>query len=156
MKRTLVVAALLIAALATPAAADFADGLAAYDGGDYDTALDEWRALAEGGDAVAQAALASLHRFGQGVAEDPARAALWYRRAARQGEAGAQLNLGDMYASGLGLGRDLVQAHLWLSLAAAQGRTWAAGRRDRLAAEMCAAELAEAEELARHWTARAE
>ena len=155
MKRTLVAAALL-AALAAPAAADFADGLAAYDGGDYATALDEWRALADGGDAIAQAALASLHRYGQGVAEDPARAAQWYRRAALQGEAGAQLNLGDMYASGLGLGRDLVQAHLWLSLAAAQGRTWAARQRDRIATEMGAAELAEAEDLARDWKARAE
>jgi TPR repeat protein len=155
MKR-LFVAAALLASLGAPAAADFADGLAAYDGGDYATALDEWRALAEAGDAIAQAALAGLHRYGQGVAEDPARAAQWYRRAARQGEAGAQLNLGEMYASGLGLARDLVQAHFWLSLAAMQGRTWAARRRDRIAAEMSAEELAEAENLARHWKARAE
>ncbi len=32
--------------------ADFAAGLAAYDGGDYRTALEQWRALAEAGDAT--------------------------------------------------------------------------------------------------------
>ena len=155
MKR-LLIAAVFLAALAAPAAADFADGLAAYDGGDYATAIEEWRALADGGDATAQAALAGLYRFGQGVPEDHVRAAAWYRRAAVQGEGGAQLNLGDMYADGLGLGRDLVQAYLWLSLAAAQGRSWAARRRDQIAALMCAAEIAAAEALVRDWEAKAE
>ncbi len=155
MKRFLFAAAIVVAVPA-PAAADFADGLAAYDGGDYATALEEWRALAEGGDATAQAALAGLYRFGQGVAEDHARAAAWYRRAAAQGGATAQLNLGDMYADGVGVGRDLVQAYLWLSLAAAQGRSWAARRRDQIADEMCAAEVAAAEALVRDWEAKAE
>ncbi len=155
MKRFLIAAAIVVAVPA-PAAADFADGLAAYDGGDYATALEEWRVLAVGGDATAQVALAGLYRFGQGVAEDHARAAAWYRRAAAQGEAGAQLNLGDMYASGLGVARDLVQAYLWLSLAAEQGRSWAARQRDRIATEMGAAELAAAEDLARDWEAKAE
>ena len=155
MKRFLF-AVVFLAALAAPAAADFADGLAAYDGGDYATALEEWRALAVSGDATAQAALAGLYRFGQGVAEDHARAALWYRRAAAQGGATAQLNLGDMYADGVGVGRDLVQAYLWLSLAAEQGRGWAARRRDRIAALMCAAEIAAAEALVRDWEAKAE
>ncbi len=155
MKR-LLIAAVFLAAFAAPAAADFADGLAAYDGGDYATALVEWRALADGGDATAQAALAGLYRFGQGVVEDHVRAAAWYRRAAAQGGATAQLNLGDMYADGAGVGRDLVQAYLWLSLAAAQGRGWAARRRDQIAALMCAAEIAAAQALVRDWRAEAE
>ncbi len=39
----------------------FARGLAAYDGGDYRTAFEEWRALAEAGEAEAQTSLADLY-----------------------------------------------------------------------------------------------
>ena len=51
--------------------ADFIDGLAAYDGGDYETVLAEWRPLAEAGDPEAQVALAGLYLTGTGVAADP-------------------------------------------------------------------------------------
>ncbi|RMD65342.1 MAG: sel1 repeat family protein, partial [Alphaproteobacteria bacterium] len=40
------------------ARADFSDGLAAYDAGDYAAAFAEWRALAESGDVEAQVAVA--------------------------------------------------------------------------------------------------
>ncbi len=40
---------------ATPSwGADFNKGLTAYDNGDYVTALNEWRPLAEQGDAIAR------------------------------------------------------------------------------------------------------
>ena len=39
--------------LAAPAWADFDDGSAAYEHGDYETALEEWLPLAERGDAAA-------------------------------------------------------------------------------------------------------
>ena len=52
--------------------ADFADGLAAFDAGDYRTAFEEWRTLAEAGDAEAQTALAGLYLDGQGAPADAA------------------------------------------------------------------------------------
>jgi len=149
--RALALAALLFAAGGPPAQADFAEGLAAFDAGDFRGALDAWRPLAEAGDAEAQVALAGLYRGGLGVPADLTAAARWYRRAAGQGEAVAQLNLGDLYSRGAGVPRDLVQAHLWLSLAAVQGRRWAARRREEIATAMTAAELAEAKRLLEAW-----
>ncbi len=147
----LALAALLLAAGAPPSRADFAEGLAALDAGDFESALEAWRPLAEAGDAEAQVALAGLYRDGLGPRADLAQAVRWYRRAAEQGDAVAQLNLGDFYSRGEGVPRDLVQAHLWLSLAAAQGRRWAAQRRKEIAALMTAAELAQAERLVEAW-----
>jgi TPR repeat protein len=123
----------------------FARGLAAFDGGDYRTAFEEWRALAEAGDAEAQTALASLYASGQGTPANPARAVHWYRRAAEQGDAVAQQNLGDFYGRGVGVGRDLVSAYIWLSLAADQGRRWAERRRGEVAAQLSPERHAEAE-----------
>jgi len=133
------------------ARADFAEGLRAFDAGDYAVALQEWRPLAEAGEAEAQVALAGLYMGGLGVPADAARAARWYERAARQGHAMAQLNLGDLYARGLGVGRDLTQAYLWLGLAAKQGRSWAAGRRQEIAREMSPAQIGAAEQRLRDW-----
>ncbi len=149
--RSLALAALLFAAGAPQAQADFADGLAAFDAGDYQGALEAWRPLAEAGDAEAQIALAGLYRDGLGAPADLAAAARWYHRAAGQGEAVAQLNLGDFYSRGAGVPRDLVQAHLGLALAAALGRRWGARRRAEVAAAMTAAEMAEAERLLAAW-----
>ncbi len=56
--RLLALAALLLAATAPAARADFAEGLAAFDAGDYRGALEAWQPLAEAGDAEAQIALA--------------------------------------------------------------------------------------------------
>jgi TPR repeat protein len=140
----------LLAALAwlavsgASAQADFAQGLAAYDGGDYRTAFEAWRALAEAGDAEAQTALAGLYFAGQGAPEDPAEALRWYRRAAEQCDAVAQQNLGDLLSRGQGVTRDLVRAYLWLSLAAEQGRPWAAQRRDQLTVRLTPAQRADA------------
>ena len=125
--------------------ADFADGLAAFDAGDYRTAFEEWRALAEAGDAEAQTALAGLYLDGQGAPADAAEAVRWYRRAAEQGDPVAQLNLGDLYGRGRGVGRDLVSAYVWLSLAAEQGRRWPARRRDEIAERLSPAQRDEAE-----------
>ena len=53
--------------LAGPVAADqFEDGLAAYDSGDYATALRHWQPLAEHGNADAQALLGHMYANGQG------------------------------------------------------------------------------------------
>jgi TPR repeat protein len=129
---------------AVPAAADFADGLAAYDAGDYRAALEAWRPLAEADNAEAQVALADLYASGALGAARPGQAAEWYRRAAEQGHAMAQLNLGDMYARGAGVPRDPVRAYVWLSLAARQGRAWAERRRREIVVRLTPAEATKA------------
>ena len=156
MKRTLLTIWLAATLALAPEvrAEDFADGLSAYDAGDYAAAVAVWSDLARRGDAEAEAALAGLYLQGLGVAESAAQAAAWYRRAAKRGLMAAQMNLGDLYAAGRGVKRDLVEAYLWLGLAAAQGNSWSAGRRDEIAKAMSATDIAEAEALARAFKAK--
>ena len=148
---TLLAVAAWLAVLGVPARADFADGLAAFDAGDYRTALAEWRALADQGDTEAQIAIAGMYLAGHGVPPDASQAAHWYARAAERGDAVAQLNLGDFYARGLGVPRDLVNAYFWLSLAVEQGKRWPDLRRREIAARMAPGERAEAEARLTEW-----
>ena len=75
-------------------AQDFQKGFAAYNAGDYATALKEWRPLAEQGNADAQNNLGAMYDNGNGVLQNYTEAVKWYRLAAEQGYAGAQINLG--------------------------------------------------------------
>jgi TonB family protein len=95
------------------------DGQAAYDRGDYATAQELWRPLAEQGVARAQNNLGVMYENAKGVPQDINEALKWYRLAAEQGYAGAQNNLGLIYALGRGAPRDPVRAYMWFSLAAA-------------------------------------
>lgn len=140
-----------IAGWPTAAHADFADGVQAFDGGDYARAVAEWRPLADSGDAEAQVSLAGLYTDGLGVGQDFAKAADLYERAARQGHVAAQLNLGDFYAKGHGVKRDPMEAYFWLSLAAIQGNAWAAARRDKISGRMTRAQIGAAEARVRNW-----
>ncbi len=149
-----IIAATIIVLVGSAARADFADGAQAYDGGDYETAFEEWIVLAWQNDTNAQVAIAGMYRLGEGRPVDLADAARWYRRAADLGEAIAQLNLGEMYMFGLGVPRAAARAHLWLTLAARQGRAWARDRRDELARRMTADQLDRANRLLRDWKTR--
>jgi TPR repeat protein len=62
-----------------------------------------------------------MYEQGQGVPQDAAEAARWYRKAAQQGHAEAQKILGDMYANGHGVARDAAEAARWYRKAAQQG-----------------------------------
>ncbi len=149
--RRIFVAAILLIAFMAPARADLQDGVAAYERGDYATALREWRPFARQGDADAQFNLGIMYYFGQGVLQDYAEAVKWYRLAAEQGYADAQNNLGLKYDLGQGVPQDYVQAHLWYNLAAAQGNELASKNRDIVADRMTPAQIAEAQRLARDW-----
>ncbi len=127
------------------AAETLADGLAAFDGGDYREAVRIWRSLADHGDDLALVALAGLYRTGTGVGQDMAAAARLYRAASDLDNADAQLNLGELLGGWFGIEPDRVAAHMWLSLAAAQGRAWADRHRQEIARRMSHAEIAEAE-----------
>src|SRR5687767_12520940 len=90
-----------VCVLAQPAVAGpLEDGVAAYDRGDYATALQFLRPLAERGLAYAQFNLGVMYERGRGVPQDYAKAAKWFRLAAEQGEVIPQLNLAYMYLDG--------------------------------------------------------
>lgn len=134
-----------------PAAADFAAGARAYDGGDYATAYTEWRALAEAGDTMAQTAIAGMHRFGEGRRVNLTAAVQWYRRAARQNDVVAQMNLGEMYRRGLGVDRDAKRAWLWFTIAAEMGGKWAGNQLATLERAMSADEISRAKHMLEIW-----
>ena len=96
-------------------------GGAAYDRGDYATALKEFRPLAEQGNADAQFNLGFMYENGLGVPQDYAEAVKWYRNAA-EGQASAQYNLGNMYREGRGVPQDDAEAAKWYRKAAEQNR----------------------------------
>ena len=60
-------------------AQDFFVGVAAFERGDYATALEHWQPMAEQGIAVAQNNLGVMYDHGLGVEEDDAQAVGWYR-----------------------------------------------------------------------------
>lgn len=105
---------------ALPAAADYGEGLAAFDSGDYAGAVELWRPLAIGGHAQAQLNLALMYYEGLGIPEDRALAASWFRKAADQGVSTAQFSLGLMYFRGQGVEKDSREAARWFQKAADQ------------------------------------
>ena len=136
--------------------AAYNDGVVAYNRGDYAAAFRIWQALAVQGYVGAQLALGDLYLNGIGVPQFYAEAAKWFRSAAEQGDGVAQMTLGDMYVVGRGVPQDYVQGHKWLNLAvanllAAANQNEAIKKRDALAAKMAAAQIAEAQRLAREW-----
>ena len=81
-----------------------------------------FKQAAEHGNTDAQVELGRHYEDGQGVEQNYALAAHWYRRAAEHvpnlGGAGqGRNNLGNLYMTGLGVSKDYVQAYMWFSLA---------------------------------------
>ncbi|MEQ6918753.1 tetratricopeptide repeat protein [Halomonas aquatica] len=97
------------------------EGAHAFDMGDYSTAIDNFRPLAEQGEMVSQAVMGTMYSEGKGVPQDYSQAVHWYRRAAEQGSSYAQAELGRMYRSGEGTTQDYGEAVKWFRLAAEQG-----------------------------------
>ena len=93
----------------------------AYNRGEYEVALREFRRQATLGHTVAQYVLGSMYYRGEGVPEDDAEAILWLTRAAEHGHADAQCELGVMYYFGDGAPEDHVRAAHWFERAAEQG-----------------------------------
>ena len=114
-------AMLLCLLLPLPASADFNEGSEAYKRGDYGAALQEWRPLAEGGNARAQKNMGVIYRQGRGVPQDFAEAMRWYRRAAERGNAKAQFSLAHMYYEAQGVRQNYAEAAKWYRRAAEQG-----------------------------------
>ncbi len=162
----LTVAAAVLIGLQGPVWAGFREGLKAYYALNYRTALKEWLPVAEQGDRRAQYQVGVLYYRGEGVPQDFAEAAKWFRQAAERGDADAQFNLGLLYLDGTGLPKDFVRAHMWFDLAASgyaahqnedwaiENRDWAARNRSWLAGQMSTGDVAKAERMARQWKPR--
>ena len=155
--KTLLAGGLLVFALfGTAMAGPLEDAKTAYAKGDYATAFQILRPLAEHGDVHTQLSVGLMYREGQGVQRDYAQAVVWFLKVANQGDNPhgeidlAQNALGEMYRDGLGVPQDYVRAHMWFNLAASHGLF---GRKDRddLAAKMTPAQIAEAQRLASEW-----
>ncbi len=95
------------------------------------------KAAAESGDADADALyrLATVYDRGEGVAEDKAKAATYYRSAANKGSIAASLALGVLYEYGFGVNKDPELAKQLYEQAANHGNDEAAGRLGELIAQ---------------------
>jgi TPR repeat protein len=116
---------LALVTLSGAAAGQLEDGGAAYDRGDYATAVQLWRPLAERGNAAAQQLLGTMYDQGRGVPQDFAQAVAWFRKAAGAGKSPAALSIGVMYDLGHGVPQDYVQAAKWFRKAADHGNAYA-------------------------------
>jgi TPR repeat protein len=93
LKRVIAGAAALVLMLTGAAVSGpFEDGMAAYKSGDYVSAAQVWRPLAEEGDPRAQNNLGLLYATGQGVPQDSVLTLMWFSLAAAQGFAPAKVN----------------------------------------------------------------
>ncbi len=139
--------------------AGYEEGIAAYNKGDYSTAIAEIEPLAMKGNARAQYFIATLYRYGHGKLRDQAQAAEWFRKAAEQGHLESQYHLGLLYRNGEGVKRDRVAAHMWLSVfAAATGSyrdsLYAKDAVRKMEREMSEEDIARAKRMASEWTPR--
>ncbi|MPZ12599.1 MAG: hypothetical protein GEU89_20660, partial [Kiloniellaceae bacterium] len=131
--------------------AELSPAYQAFAAGDHAAAVAAYQREADRGNVAAQNNLGILYEVGAGVAADADAAAAWYRRAAEQGLPMGQYNLGILYGTGPPETRDRVQAYAWLTLAEAQGLDLAVPARRAIGGRMTAAQVAEAEGLARRW-----
>lgn len=106
-----------LAFLPLTASADVESGIAAWERGEYEAAVRQWRPLAQKGDADAQFNLAQAYRLGRGVPADVKQAEGWYARAATQGHPDAE----DYYGLSLFESGKRAAAMPWIQKSAARG-----------------------------------
>ena len=123
---------------------------------DLKLAMEWYRKAAEQGNPLAQVGLGYMLMDGSGDKPDIEAAAGWFSKAAEQGDALAMLALGTLYELGRGVAKDWVQAHKWYALASVDDGEYeqdlfdrAKRAKEELAKQMTAAQIAEAERLAR-------
>ncbi|MCM1047918.1 MAG: SEL1-like repeat protein [Clostridiales bacterium] len=100
--------------------------IAAYGGGDYETALEYYnKVVEEGGEQFfitnAMRTIGDMYAWGNGVEKDEAKALEWYTKAADSGDTSVMSDVGDMYARGWGFEQDAEKALEWYTKAADSG-----------------------------------
>jgi TPR repeat protein len=155
LARLLVAAIVGLAGAAGPARADFESGVAAYDSGDYSSAIAEFRRESERGQAASEFMLGVMYFYGKGVMRDDGIAAVWFHKAAGKGYAGAQLAYGSLHIRGVGVRRDPFAAYFWLTLAGESGipglQQQATVLRDDAARGLTPSEIERAQRKAGRW-----
>ena len=99
----------------------FAQGVAAYDAGNYRQAFDLWLPLARSGDLAAAFNIGLMLRDGRGVPQDQPRALTFFKKAAERGHLGSEVNIADMYYKGIGAEQNYLEAARWLMIASRRG-----------------------------------
>jgi hypothetical protein len=102
-------------------ASELQEAADAYRRGEFDTAQDKFKRLAEQGDAEAQFYFGTMY-FDKG---DFRRAARWFLDSAKQGHALSQFMLSVQYMGGEGVQKNPKEALRWLMLAAEKGHALA-------------------------------
>jgi len=135
-------------AIVPVARADFNDGVIAYTMGEYQTAYNTMRSLAETTDhAYAQYYLGMMYLNGQGVEQSYEDASTWFRKAAEHGIPQAQYKLATLYFNGQGVPRDFEYAYAWYSAGAAHQHQKSLEAIADARAKLSPEELKEAEKL---------
>jgi TPR repeat protein len=116
---------------------------------------EQWRQLAEKGDAEGEYQLGMSYCCGYGPGHTETIAYKWLCRAALQGHEQAQLQLGRMFGNGikkrpLSTPQQADYAYLWYGLAAAQGSQLAAGYLTAMEEYMTAGQIARARDWEKH------
>jgi TPR repeat protein len=101
------------------------DAANSYQRGDYAAAFNDFKALADKGDAHAQYMLGLMYHDGQGISPNETAAFGWFLKAAQQGNADAENYVGYMYYNGQGVAEDKSFGFNWLHKAALQGNATA-------------------------------
>jgi TPR repeat protein len=119
MKRFIIT--VLFCCAAFPAFAGMKEGDAALKKEDYKTAIKEFTALANKGEAEAQFKLGLMYAMSIGVKEDLAKAFSWYLKAANQNHPQAAHIVSVAYDKGQGVKEDKNESIKWLTKAAELG-----------------------------------
>ncbi|MDX5366659.1 MAG: peptidoglycan-binding protein [Alphaproteobacteria bacterium] len=115
----------------------------------------EWyEKAAQGGNVKAMHNLAVIHAEGRGTAQDFKTASGWFTQATDYGLGDSQYNLAILNERGLGIPKNPVEAYKWLDIAAKGGDQGAAAKRDAIATELSAEDLARAKVASGTWRAK--
>ena len=148
MKKISPLLVLLFSIIATPAHADFNDGVVTYLMGDYDKAFTTMQSLAETSDhGFAQYYLGMMYMKGQGVEQDYKLAGKWFRKASEKSIPQAQYKLGDLYFKGRGVPKDYEFAYVWFSVGAAHEHKLSLNAISKSKEKLSEEELKEADKL---------
>lgn len=120
----------------------------------YTDAVHWYRLAAMQGYREGQYKLCEMSERGQGLPQDYQEALRWCGLAAEQGHGRAMFIIGRLYHTAHGVPYDLIRAHMWYNLATAHGYEDGKKWRDRLADDMSASQIAEAQKLAREWNVK--
>jgi TPR repeat protein len=118
----------------------------------YEMALQFFSQAAAQGNRAAAFKMAQMYERQLGVAQDPKKAAAYYRRSARAGDPRAQLALGRLSEKRGPLGP--VFSYAWYSLAIRQGNASAREYLDALRVKLTPEQVRQAEALLARWNAK--